>query len=88
MARQTVSDAIKRLIPFLYYTQRRSVQEIAGILGIKKTCIYDTLNRAISAVPYKPQARHTGPRILLTEEQKHILLLIKSNPLIYLDEIQ
>lgn len=89
MAQQAVSVEIKHRIPFLYYTQWRSVQEITGILNIKKSCIYDTLNHAISSsVPYKPQAQQTGSRILSSEEQKHILSLIKTNPSIYLDEIQ
>ena len=89
MPPHTVSHDLKTHIPLLRYS-RYSVKEICGILGIKKSLVYKTLQyHSTHGVCYNPNTRKCGRHRKLTAiDITFIRSLISENHTIYLDEIQ
>ncbi|KAF5358628.1 hypothetical protein D9758_007742 [Tetrapyrgos nigripes] len=85
-----VHPDLKRRIPILFHQQNRSIPEIEEITGLKKTCIYDTLQYdALYGVPFNPHARRSGrPRTIHSDDAHFIVKLLQQRKTMYLDEIQ
>ena len=84
-----LSRDLKARIPVLS-GQGYSVRRICNILGIKKTTVYQALQRYRAyGVSYNPHSQKAGrPRSLSTQDLKFITSLLKRHHTIYLDEIQ
>ena len=91
MPRRHVSSDIKERIPYLRYIEGFNVKEIGGILGVKKSMIYQTLSyhrkHGVTDNPatHLPKGR---PRSLTSGDLCLIRSLLSQNPSIYLDELQ
>jgi transposase len=93
MPRRHVSGDIKNRIPYLRYVEQLSVKEIARILGIQKTLIYDTLAKYQRyGVTYNPTVYATFSggrgRKLDAVDVQFIRALLYQEPCMYLDELQ
>jgi len=90
MPRRSVSLDLKACIPFLRYSAGYSVKEICGILGIRKSLVYQTLQYyAVHGVCYNPNTHKRGRHWKLTSiDINFIKSLISEHHTIYLDEIQ
>ena len=90
MPRRSVSLDLKAHIPVLRYSAGYSVKEICGILGIRKSLVYQTLRyHTIHGLCYNPNTRKCGQhRKLISTVINFIKSLISEHPTIYLDEIQ
>ena len=90
MPTRTVSRDLKARIPALFNQQGFNVNEICGILDIKKTIIYQTLSYARAyGIPYNPHAHKPGrKRVLSPGDLKFIVALLNHRHCLYLDEIQ
>src|SRR6202040_2033122 len=89
MPRRSVSLDLKARIPVLRYSAGYSVKEICGILGIRKSLVYQTLRYYIHGLRYNPNTRKCGRhRKLISTDINFIKSLISEHPTIYLDEIQ
>ena len=86
----SVSLDLKARIPILRYSAGYSAKEICGILGIRKSLVYQTLQYyAVHGVCYNPNARKRGQHRKLTSiDINFIKSLISEHHTIYLDEIQ
>jgi len=61
MPRRSVSLDLKARIPIIHYSAGYSVKEIYGILGIRKSFVYQTLQYyAVHGVCYNPNTRKRG----------------------------
>jgi transposase len=89
MPPHTVSHDLKACIPVLRYSGY-SVKEICGILGIKKSLVYNTLqHHSIHGVCYNPNSCKCGRHHELTAADiAFIRSLISEHRTLYLDEIQ
>ena len=90
MPHRSVSLDLKARIPILRYSAGYSAKEICGILGIRKSLVYQTLQYyAVHGVCYNPNARKRGQHRKLTSiDINFIKSLISEHHTIYLDEIQ
>ena len=90
MPRRSVSLDLKARIPSLHYSAGYSAKEICGILGIRKSLVYQTLQYyAVHGVCYNPNACKRGRhRKLPSIDINFIKSLISEHHTIYLDEIQ
>ena len=90
MSFHAVSRDIKARIPILFYQQGLNVKEICGLLGIKKTLIYQTLSYARKhGLLYNPNAGKSGRRRILSQgDLKFVVSLLTRRHCLYLDEIQ
>lgn len=84
-----ISKDLKARIPVLR-RQGYNVKKISDLLGIKKSTVYQSLAYfRRHGVPYNPHAHHSGRRrVLLPEDLKLIVALVKRRHCIYLDELQ
>ena len=84
-----VSRDLKARIPVLA-REGWKVKEICGLLGIKKSLVYQTLDYdRYYGVPYNPHAYQSGRhQILSHEDLKLVVALLHCRHCIYLDEIQ
>jgi len=89
MPPHTVSRNLKACIPVLRYAGY-SIKEICGLLGIKKSLVYQTLHfYSTYGVCYNPNSRKPGRRRKLTSiDIAFVKSLVSQNHTIYLDEIQ
>jgi transposase len=85
----TISKDLKARIPALRQ-QGYNVKTICRLLGIKKSLVYRTLSHfRRHGLPYNPQAHHSGRRrVLLSNDLKLIVALLRRRHCIYLDELQ
>lgn len=90
MGRKAVSQALKDRVPDLYYVHKLHPVKIAKYLGIKKTCVYDTLRfYRLYRTTFNPFARHSGRKPTLRYAHDDFLHdYLKKNPCAYLDEMQ
>jgi transposase len=87
---RSVSLDLKACILILRYSAGYSVKEICGILGIRKSLVYQTLQYyAVHGVFPNPNTRKRGwHRKLTSIDINFIKSLISEHHTIYLDEIQ
>ena len=85
----SVSLDLKACIPFLHYSAGYSVKEICGILSIRKSLVYQTLQYyAVHGVYYNLNTHKCGQHQKLTSiDINFIKSLISEHHTIYLDEI-
>lgn len=90
MPQRYVSQDLKARIPVLFYDQGYSAKEICGILGIKKSLVYQALAYFKAyGVAHNPLARKSGRRRLLSVADVNLVsALVNRRHTIYLDEIQ
>ena len=92
MPHRSVSLDLKACIPVLRYSAGYSVKEICGILGIRKSLVYQTLHYHTihgHGLCYNPNTHKCGwHRKLISTDINFIKSLILEHPTIYLDEIQ
>jgi transposase len=85
-----VSTDLKAQILVLFHQQRFNVKKICGLLRLKKTLVYKTLQYARAyGVPYNPHAHKPGRRRILSQgDVQFIVALLTRKHTIYIDEIQ
>jgi hypothetical protein len=90
MPPHTVSLDLKACIPILRYSAGYSVKEICGILGIRKSLAYQTLQYyALHGVCYNLNSHKCGGhRKLTSTDINFIKSLVSQHHSIYLDKIQ
>jgi len=90
MSYRAVSKDLKARIPVLFYQQGLKVKDICGLLGIKKTLVYQTLSYSRAyGTPYNSHPCKTGRHRKLSQgDVKFITALLNQRHTIYLDEIQ
>ncbi|KAF8222187.1 hypothetical protein L208DRAFT_1324036, partial [Tricholoma matsutake] len=77
-------------IPVLYYEQHFAVKEICGILGIKKSLVYKSLDLYRTyGVAHNPHSHNLGWKCLLTvTDTRFLYSLLAQRHCSYLDELQ
>ena len=90
MPTRTISRDLKARIPPLFHQQGFNIKEICGILGIKKSVVYQTITYArMYGVPYNPHSHKTGRKCVLSQgDLQFIVALLNRRHCLYLDEIQ
>ena len=90
MPHHSVSLDLKAHIPVLQYSAGYLVKEICGILGIRKSLVYQTLHyHTIHGLCYNPNTCKCGQhRNLVSVDINFIKSLILEHPTIYVNKIQ
>jgi transposase len=85
-----VSADMKARIPVLFCQQGFKVKEICGVLGLKKSLVYQTLRyHNLHGVPYNPHAHQHGRKRKLSQgDVRFIVALLNRRHCLYADEIQ
>ena len=85
-----VSRDLKARIPVLFYKCGFNIKNICGLLGVKKTLVYQTLSYARTyGVSYNPHTFTAGRKWVLSQgDLKFVVILLNRRHSIYLDEIQ
>jgi len=86
----TVSRDLKAYILVLFYEQGFNIKNICGLLGVKKTLVYQTLSYAHTyGVSYNSHIFTAGQKRVLSQgDLKFVVALLNRRHSIYLDEIQ
>jgi transposase len=90
MPRKTISRDLKVRVLILFYEQHFSVKKTCGILAIKKSLAYKTLEfHHTYGTAYNPHARRYGQRrSLAVTDMAFIYNLLEQRHCTYLDELQ